>query len=173
MGVDPGRGRASRFPFWENQGIERSDYRFLLGFLPRRVDRMGAAELTWPKPDSKSEIHSLFENAPLAWAQCDRQGNITAWNPAWEQMLAISSGMTPSLRLVDLIQTEHHAELEQMVAALLQGERKSFQFEAKSASHNGQPKRWSLWRAGQINGSDCVLVITENLPSVPVAEQRL
>lgn len=134
---------------------------------------MSAAELTWPKPDSKSEIHSLFENAPLAWAHCDRQGNITAWNPAWEQMLAISSGMTPSLRLVDLIQTENRSEFEQLVAALLKGDREGFQIEAKCASSNGQPKRWSVWRAGQIKDPDCLLVITENLPSVPVAEERL
>ncbi|HET7206843.1 MAG TPA: PAS domain-containing protein, partial [Terriglobales bacterium] len=134
---------------------------------------MSAAELTWPKPDSKVEIHSLFENAPLAWAQWDRQGNITAWNPAWEQMLAISSGMTPSLRLVDLIQTENRSEFEQLVAALLKGDREGFQIEAKCASSNGQPKRWSVWRAGQIKDPDCLLVITENLPSVPAAEQRL
>ena len=133
---------------------------------------MSAAELTWPKPDSKAVIHSLFDNAPLAWAQCDRQGNITAWNPAWEQMLAISAGMTPSLRLVDLIQTENHSEVEQLVAALLEGERESIQIEAKNAS-SGQPRRWSAWRAGKINGPDSVLVITENLPSALAGEQRL
>ena len=134
---------------------------------------MSTAELTWPKPDSKVEIKSLFESAPLAWAQCDSQGTITAWNPAWEQMLAMRSGMTPSLHLVDLIQTENHGELERLIAALLRGDRESFQIEAKNVSSNGQPTHWSVWRAGQTKDSDCVLVITENLPSVPAAEQRL
>src|SRR5690348_15851844 len=88
-------------------------------------------------------------------------------------MLAISTGMTPSLRIMDLIQTENRSEFEQLVAASLKGDREGFQIEAKCASSNGQPKRWSVWRAGQIKDPDCLFVITANLPSVLAGEQRL
>lgn len=134
---------------------------------------MSVTELTWPKQDSQAEVFSLFENFPLAWAQCDRQGNVTALNAVCEQMLGIGPGTTPSLRLADLVQTENSSESEVLVATFLDGKRESFQIEAKNAGCNGQPNRWNVWRARELNGSDCILAVAENLPSVPAAEQRL
>jgi PAS domain S-box-containing protein len=133
---------------------------------------MSATELIWPQ-DSRAEVLPLFENSPLAWAQCDRQGNVTALNTACEQMLGISPGMTPSLRLADLVGNDNRGESEQLVATLLERSRESFQIEARNANGNSQPNRWSVWRARQINGSECILAVAENLPSVPAAEQRL
>jgi PAS domain-containing protein len=51
-----------------------------------------AAEIPWKPQDSEMELHSLFENAPFALAQCQRPGNITALNPALEQMLGGGQG---------------------------------------------------------------------------------
>jgi hypothetical protein len=45
-----------------------------------------AAEITWTPQDSKTELQPLFDDAPFAWAQCQRTGKITALHPALEQI---------------------------------------------------------------------------------------
>ena len=39
---------------------------------------MSATELTWPKQESPAGVLPLFEASPLAWAECDGQGNVSA-----------------------------------------------------------------------------------------------
>jgi hypothetical protein len=56
-----------------------------------------AAEFTWTPQDSKTELCPLFEYAPVGLAQCQRQGNITALNPALDQVLGGRSTTAPSL----------------------------------------------------------------------------
>jgi signal transduction histidine kinase len=135
-----------------------------------------AAELTWTPQDSKTEMCPLFEYAPLGLAQCQLQGNITALNPALEQMLGGRSSIPPSLCFADLIHPQDRPEGERFFRELFERQRDSFQIDSRITSQmtsevtkmtgaNSRPLRWTAWRVPGTNGEpDYALVLAEDAP---------
>lgn len=133
-----------------------------------------AAEIPCTPQDSKTELHPLFENAPLGLAQCQRQGNITALNPALEQMLDGRSRIARSLRFADLIAPQDRAEAERLLCELFERQRDSFQLDSQTTGANSQPVRWTAWRVPGTNGNpEYALALAEDAPRTHEAEQRL
>jgi PAS domain S-box-containing protein len=145
-----------------------------------------AAEIPWTPQDSKTELHPVFENAPIGLAQCQRAGNITAFNPALEQMFGGKSRMARSISFADLVHPQDRAEASRLLGELFERQRDSFQIESQSTlgstssstSENARPMRWTAWRVANPNGNeDYALVLAEdmaqNLLREHEAEQRL
>ena len=120
-----------------------------------------AAEMPWTPPDSKTELHPVFENAPFAVAQCQVQGNITAFNPALEQMLG-KPRSAGALTFADLIDPRDRPAAHQLLAELFGRHRDSFQLDSQVASGNRRRVRWTAWRVPGTNGSaDYAIVAAE------------
>jgi two-component system cell cycle sensor histidine kinase/response regulator CckA len=133
-----------------------------------------AAEMPWTPPDSKTELHPVFENAPFAVAQCQTKGNITAFNPALEQMLGGKPGIAPALSFGDLIDPRDRPAADQLLAELFGRQRDSFQLVSQAASESQQRVRWNAWRVSGTNGNaDYVLFAAEESAASHEAEQRL
>jgi len=124
-----------------------------------------AAEFAWIPKDSKTELVSLFEKAPVGLVQCQSQGNITALNPSMEQMLGSRPKVARMLCLADLIRPEDHAEGERLLRELFAGERDSFQIDASLMAASGGSVRWTVWRVPATNGEpDYALCLAEDVP---------
>ncbi len=133
-----------------------------------------ATEFHYTFPHPKAEWHSLFEKAPVAMAQCQREGNVTALNSALEQrleqILGSSAHSVRSLRLPDLIQSDDPAETERLLRALFDGERDSFQIDSiPTATHH--QVRWIAWHVPSQSGEpDYVLAMAQDVPEEAVPQ---
>src|SRR6266567_6553123 len=94
-----------------------------------------ATDIPWMPQESKRELDPVLENAPFAVAQCQREGNITAFNPALERMLGASS-TNPFLFLTDLMTPQDRAAAERLLGELFERQRGSFQMESPTAGAN-------------------------------------
>ncbi len=139
-----------------------------------------AAEIPWTPQDAKSELHPLFENAPFALAQCHRQGNITALNPALEQMLGgrpkawAKNGIPRSLCFGDLVHPHDRSEAERLLSELFARQRDSFQMDSHTTCAISRRVRWTAWRVSGTNRNDeYVLALAEDVLPNHEADQRL
>lgn len=133
-----------------------------------------AAEGPWLSQDSKTELQTLFENAPAGLAHCRRDGSITALNPAFERLLGDGQTIPQTLHFADLIPQLGRAECEHLLAELFEGQRESFQIDAQSADANGRSLRWTAWRVAGANGNPAsALALAEESPRDYEAEQRM
>lgn len=126
-----------------------------------------AAEIPWTPQVSKTELLPLFENAPFAMAQCQREGNITALNPALEQMLGGRSKIARafSLRFADLLHPQDRAEGQRLLDELFERRRDTFQIDSQTTDANRGPVRWTAWRVAGTNGNpESVLALAEDAP---------
>src|ERR1017187_2665612 len=122
-----------------------------------------AAEFTWTPQDSKTELCPLFEYAPVGLAQCQRQGNITALNPALDQVLGGRSTTAPSLCFGDLIHPHERAEGERLFRELFERPGDSFQLDSQMIVPDSRPVRWTAWLVPVPKGnSDCALALEED-----------
>ena len=134
-------------------------------------------EFRFTLPHPKTEWQSWFENAPVAMAQCQANGNVTALNPALEQMLEQmpggSANLTRSPRLPDLIHAEDHAESERLLRALFAGDRDSFQIDSlPTATH--RRVRWTAWRVPSQSGEpDSALALAQDVQDGDAAENHV
>jgi hypothetical protein len=110
-----------------------------------------AAEFACTTQDSRTEPCPLFEYAPLGLAQCNRQGNVTALNPALEQLLGGGSWNARSLSFADLIHLQERAEGERLFHELFEQKRDSFHLDSKTTGTNS-PVRWTALRVPGANG---------------------
>ena len=126
----------------------------------------------------KTELPPWFVNAPLGLAQCQREGTITALNPALERMLGGKTA-TRSLFLAHLTHPHDHVQGERLLREVFEGERDSLQVDTKPVTGNGPCLRWTAWRVcGTNRDPDYVLALVEFAPESPEAtnhgaEQRL
>jgi hypothetical protein len=74
-------------------------------------------------------------------------------NPALERMLSGKFEGGGPLRLGDLIQTREDCESSQLLSELFEGERDSFQVDAKACIGDGHIQRWTVWRVPGTNGA--------------------
>ncbi len=132
------------------------------------------AEFSWTTHSFPSELRLWFENAPMGLAQCHLQGDITALNPALEQMLADHSLSGRPISLADLIGSEDKPARERMMREMFEGKRDSFQLDSRSLAAKGQAMRWTAWRvAGPDGKTDYALAVAQQLRENPEAERRL
>jgi signal transduction histidine kinase len=111
-----------------------------------------ATEFAWTHQPPKTELSFQFENAPVGLAQCQRQGNITALNPALERMLAGRSSVSRPLFLADLIHPQDPSEGRRLLRELFDGSRDSFQIDSSRTDGDPQSERWIVWRVQATNG---------------------
>jgi PAS domain S-box-containing protein len=136
-----------------------------------------AAEIPWKPRDSKTELHPLFENAPIGLLQCQRAGSVTALNPVLEQMFGGKSRMARSLSFADMVHPRDRAEAGRLLGELFERQRDSFQIDSQSTfgstSSNVRPMRWTAWRVAGTNGHpDYALVLVEDSPRNLLREQE-
>ena len=127
---------------------------------------MSAAAVTWSRSDSNQEFHAVFDNAPLAAAQCDREGNVVAANAALEQLLGIDLASSGTLRLTTLIESEDPALTERIISELSEGKRQSARFDGRTNSRFS----WTGWAPAFIRPEGAVLLVAEERR---VSQQRL
>lgn len=133
-----------------------------------------APEFAWIPEDSKTELSHLFEYAPLGLTRCQRDGNITALNPALKKMLAGRWGVGPCLRFCDLIHPQNHDEGERLFRELFEGKRESFQLDSPTVGADTRPLRWTVWLVlGTEGNSDYALALAEVTPHHQETAQRL
>jgi signal transduction histidine kinase len=143
-----------------------------------------AAEFRSTPREVKTELWPLFDCAPFALAQCQRQGNIIALNPVLEKMLGGRSRIPASLCFSDLIHPCKRAEGERLFRELFELKRDSFQIDAEmigldsrptdSRPIEGRPLRWTTWLVSGTNrNSDYALVLAEECRYDREAAQRL
>ncbi|HYM78687.1 MAG TPA: ATP-binding protein [Candidatus Dormibacteraeota bacterium] len=125
------------------------------------------------KPEGpKAELGPLLENAPVGMALCKSNGQITAFNPAFDQLLGISSSDTQPF-LAELVQSDDHSETERLISDLFKGKRDCFQIDCSPHRGNSRPMRWTGWRVQGEGGAQRMVAMVEDLPSIAAAEQRL
>ena len=137
-------------------------------------DMSSAAEFARIQQDSDPESCSVFDYSPFPVAQCQRHGNIIAFNSALEQMLGDRVRTSPPLYFADLICPQDCVEGQRLFQDLFDGRQDSFQINSHIGSAGGRPVRWTLWRVQGMNGnSDYALAVAEDAPHDHQAEQRL
>jgi two-component system cell cycle sensor histidine kinase/response regulator CckA len=124
-----------------------------------------AAEFAWMPHDSKTELRPVFEHAPIGFALYRREGNVTALNPAFEQMLGQGSGTAGSIPFADMMNSADRAEAERLFGELFERQRNSFQMDLQTSGANNGARRWTVWRVGGTNGDpDYALTLAEDAP---------
>jgi two-component system cell cycle sensor histidine kinase/response regulator CckA len=133
-----------------------------------------AARMMWTTENSKPELDVLFQNSPFGLAQCQRQGSITAFNPALREMLGNRAGVPRPSCFGDLVHPKDRSEAERLFGELFEQQRESFQINSHLSGANAQPVRFSGWRVAGENGkADFVLAMVEDCSRNYEAEQRL
>ncbi len=102
-----------------------------------------AAEILRMPESSKAEFVSNAESAPVAAVLCDDEGNITATNPAAEQMLPARNGGRAPIRLTDLIQVQDRLQVERLMLAVAASEQEAFQLDTRVPG-SGRAIRWTV-----------------------------
>lgn len=134
-----------------------------------------AARFPWPFGSAATELTSLFEKAPMGIAQCDRDGNLMAMNPALTAMLGIGPQTILVPRFADIVSLEDHNLAPDIFRRLISGESFNFQFDSPLNSANG-PAKWLRWTAWGVRSSshtpDCVLLLAEEVTEKHEQERR-
>ena len=124
------------------------DKRFLSESLPRRVGHMSTAAGTrWTDQDSKTELQPFFENAPFAWAQCQRDGSMSHVESSLGKRARrhgrrcrnpFASGISFILKI--------DPKLNACFPNCLSVNDDSFQIESLTEARKCRPVRWTVWR---------------------------
>jgi two-component system, cell cycle sensor histidine kinase and response regulator CckA len=122
-----------------------------------------AAEILRLPDDPVAKLLPFFANSPLGLALCQRQGYVTALNPALEKMLGIDWRVTAPLSLVDLLYAHDRPECKRLIFELLEGKRETLEIDSK-AKATGQPLHWTAWRVeGTSAASGYLVAMAEDL----------
>jgi len=133
-----------------------------------------AAGTRWTDQDSKTELQPFFENAPFAWAQCQRDGSVTELNPSLRKRLGDTLEMSQSIRFGDFIHPRDRSRGERLLSELFERQRQSFQIESLTLGEEVRPVRWTVWRVSDLNGNpDYALVLADDVSKDVEAAQRL
>ncbi len=125
-----------------------------------------AARFPGPFGSTGTELRLLFENAPMGIAQCDRDGNLLAMNPALVAMLGISPQIILHPRFSDIVSWQDQNLPPDIFRRLANGEQSNFQIESPLNRSNGAAKwlRWTAWGVcGSSHTPDCVLLLAEDV----------
>jgi two-component system cell cycle sensor histidine kinase/response regulator CckA len=133
------------------------------------------SSILWPTGSSGTELHLLFENAPVGIAQCDREGTILAMNPTLSALLGGNLCDMQRRRFSDVVPVENRDFNLGMFRQLMSGERTSFQVESLLSRSGGAPVwlRWTAWGVcGSAHNPDCVLLLAEDITQVRRQEEQ-
>jgi two-component system cell cycle sensor histidine kinase/response regulator CckA len=86
----------------------------------------------------------LFDGAGLPIFTCDREGNILAWNPLGESLLADWRGSPRRPNLRDILPAEHHRDLEENLRTLVEA-REPLEFRARVRLAGGEMTEYAVW----------------------------
>ena len=133
-----------------------------------------AAEISWTPKDSEAGFVSLFDRAPLALAQCQSQGIITAFNAGLENLLGVSFSAEKCLRFPDLIHDQDRPQAEHLLSELFEGKQHCVQLES-TASNNGHAQlRWTIWKVSGANGRpQSAVIMAEEISALPASDPRV
>lgn len=162
------------FPFREKlkSRLPRND------FLPElelgKVGNMSAvAAISCTPKSSEARFVSLFEGTPLAVAQCQRQGIITAFNAGMENLLGVSFSAETCLRFPDLIHVQDRPQAERLLSELFEGKRQRVQIESAANANGHTQLRWTIWRVSGAQGRpESAVIIAEDITASPASNQR-
>ncbi len=133
-----------------------------------------AAEISWTPKDSEPGFVSLFDNAPLAVAQCERQGFITAFNAGLEDLLGVDFSSQGSLRFPDLIHAQDRTRAERLLSELFEGKQHLVQIESRGNTKDHPQLRWTIWKVAGIHGSpESAVIMVEEVPDSAVSDQQV
>jgi len=133
-----------------------------------------AAEIPWTPQVSKTDLHTLFVNSPFALAECGREGNITALNPALELMLGGTPAVSPSLCFTDMLRPQDRAHAARMLGELFERQRNSFRLNSQTTGANSRPVCWTVWRVPGANSDpEYAIALAEDTARNEEAEERL
>ena len=131
-------------------------------------------DIPWKGPDPQTELQTLFQNAPFAWMQCDRDGTLTPLNASSESLLELSSGPAESHHFRELLPAQDRSEAEALLESVFQKRRHGFQLDTHIPLAENRPIRWTAWRVpGKYGRPDTALLLMEDLPANHEADQRL
>ena len=123
-----------------------------------------------------SRFRTLFDGASIGILRLDRDGLTVEVNPELALMLGVEAQEISGVRFSDYLLGEDRATFETMLAALLAGERTSFQLELGCRSTSGS-EMWVLLRAvleqGAIGEPDGAVAMIENITNRKHAERDL
>jgi len=123
------------------------------------------------QPSEEMQSSSLLKHAPVGFALCQRQGNVTSKNSVFDELLGMPSSQIPCA-LPELIRDG--AGIRQLISELFQGKRESFQIESAAWGAESKSLRWTVWA---VHVADCrpdsAVVMLEDLSGVALARQRL
>ena len=132
-----------------------------------------AAKIVRLPEDGQGHFSSLLTESRVGLALCQSQGHITAFNPAFQQLLGSHSGLMHQ-SLAELIQAQDRVESQRLISELFEGRRESFQIDCQSSELKGQELRWTAWSVqGDAGKAHCVVVMVEDLAKLAITRQRL
>jgi two-component system, cell cycle sensor histidine kinase and response regulator CckA len=143
------------------------------------------SSIPWPTGGTGTELHLLFENAPVGIAQCDREGTILAMNPALNALIGSNlceiqcespqSQSSQRPRFSDVISMANRDFNVGIFRQLMSGERASFQVVSLLSRSNGADVwlRWTAWGVcGSAHNPDCVLLLAEDITQARRQEEE-
>jgi two-component system cell cycle sensor histidine kinase/response regulator CckA len=126
------------------------------------------AKIAWSTEELKQEpaseessrrFQNLFENCPSPAVLFQRQGTVTALNPAFQCTFGIGPNANRPLKLADLFQT---AGSSAQMRELLKGERESCELVATTSSNSGHHAHWTAWRLHEGSASPQFIAIQKD-----------
>jgi two-component system cell cycle sensor histidine kinase/response regulator CckA len=133
-----------------------------------------AAEISWTPKDSEAGFFSLFDKAPLAVAQCQRQGIITAFNAGLEDLLGVDFSAQQSLRFPDLIHAQDRARAERLLLDLFEGKQYHVQIESRGNARDNPHLRWTIWKVSGIKDSpESAVIMAEEIPDSDASDEQV
>jgi two-component system, cell cycle sensor histidine kinase and response regulator CckA len=123
-----------------------------------------AAEILRLPDDPVAKLLPFFANSPFGLALCQRQGYVTALNPALEKMLGINRRAASQLSLSDLLHAHDQPECKRLISELLEGKREILEVDARFKA-TSEPLHWTVWRVTGANATSGYLVAMAENPS--------
>ncbi|HVN20268.1 MAG TPA: ATP-binding protein [Dongiaceae bacterium] len=132
------------------------------------------AEMLRSAVDARTgRLSSFLKHSPLALAECDRHGNITASNKAFDQFVGEHSSVR-NQTIPELTSPYDSHEVQQLLSELFQGRRNNFQMECPPQGAEDRLLRWTVWaQEDEANEAGHAFVFVEDVSSVATARERL
>ena len=160
----------TRIPISGKPKVVERVFGVLSGTLPLQSMNMSAAfDFAWMPDEAAAELRAWLEKAPMAIAQVQRSGKVTALSPATEQVLGTGRKSGWPQSFADLIAAKDRADGQRLLRELFDGERDSFQLNSCNAK-----LQWTAWRVSGMNGDpEYALAITTEIPANRENDPRL
>jgi len=127
-----------------------------------------------------TSFRSIFEQAPIAAARCNREGVIVEMNPAFVRALELDLGNKRSFRLCDLVSPQDRDTTESRLGELFDCIRDSIRIEGRNVEGRNPAlglavTNWTAWRLPGLNEdpAHALLIADRNYDIGPLEEGLL